>query len=348
MPYFLFRRLLFLGTRGFNSKANLTAKESKKIIWAIKDFSSLQSKSICSDEFVVGGCKWHLKAYPKGLSAKSHLALFLEVSNYETLPYGWKIHARHLLTVLNQNSNKNVTHKVLQHWYDKKSPDWGTSYMLPLDQLEAKDSGFIVNGELKIVTDIDVFKVIGKLDVKDETSTSIVTEFMNVNGFELLPSQAKFMSRVLTRHPKIASEFRPMNPTLRTSYMSFLLGIIETMCHSPQNLSKDDTASAYAAVKCLTEAGFKLDWLEDKLDEVYEIKEKKEFGGETHLKGMEDKLKMNNLDVDAITINWSSPSGRGQTQLTALIEALVKKELRWFRIEIILSYFMMLFSKLFL
>ncbi|VVB04061.1 unnamed protein product [Arabis nemorensis] len=299
-----------IGTRGFNSKATLTAKESKKITWAIQNFASLQSKSIRSDQFVVGGCKWHLKAYPKGCRAKSHLAF-------------------------------------LQHWYDKKSPDWGTSYMLPLDQLEAKDSGFLVNGELKIFTEIDVLEVIGKVNVKNQTSTSTVTEFMNVNGFDLFPSQKKIMSRVLTRYPEIASEFRPKNPTLRTSYMSFLLGMVETMCHSPQDLSKDDMYSAYAAVKCLTEAGFKLDWLQNKLDEVSEIKEKEKVG-ETHLKGMEEKLKMNYLDVDAIYVNWSSPSGRRQDQLTALVEAVVNKKFQRFRLENFLSYLMVWFTKLYL
>ncbi|VVB04060.1 unnamed protein product [Arabis nemorensis] len=57
------------------------------------------------------------------------------------------------------------------------------------------------------------------------------------------------MSRVFKRHPEIASEFRRENPTLRTNYMSFLLGMIETMCQSPQELSKDDMSSAYAAEK---------------------------------------------------------------------------------------------------
>lgn len=31
---------------------------AKKITWVIKNFSSLQTKNIYSDQFIVGGCKW--------------------------------------------------------------------------------------------------------------------------------------------------------------------------------------------------------------------------------------------------------------------------------------------------
>lgn len=72
-------------------------------------------------------------------------------------------------------------------WFDKDHPGWGWNTMLPLNELHAKDSGFLVNGELKIVAEIYLLEVIGKLDVTDETST--VTETIDVNGFQLLPSE---------------------------------------------------------------------------------------------------------------------------------------------------------------
>ncbi|KFK35075.1 hypothetical protein AALP_AA5G232000 [Arabis alpina] len=269
--------------------------DSKKITWVVKDFASLQSKRIRSDHFVVGGCKWFLEAFPKGGNSDSHLAMYLHVSNYETLPSGWRRQARHILSVLNQYPNKTIKHKALQHWYGEKSTNWGTSYLLPLDQLKARDSGFLVNGELKLVTKLDVFEVIGK--PTEKTSTSI-----DVNGFEILPSQAESMSQVFTRHPEIASEFRPQNLALRTSYMSFLHGMIETMCQSPQELSKDDMSSAYAALKFMKEAGFKLDWLQKTLDEVSEIKRKGKVS-ETQLQRVEDELKglkMKCSDLEAL------------------------------------------------
>ncbi|WZZ05317.1 hypothetical protein YC2023_091238 [Brassica napus] len=160
--------------------------------------------------------------------------------------------------------------------------------MLPLNELHAKDSGFLVNGDLKIVVEIDVLEVIGKLDVTEETSTIIET--MDVNGFQILPSHAEYVSRMFERHSELASEFRPKNPNLRTAYISFLLSVIETMCQSPQELSQDDLTDAYAAMGFMSDAGFKLDWLEKKLDEVSE-KKKNEKSSEAGLQEMEEDLR---------------------------------------------------------
>ncbi|CAL9245926.1 unnamed protein product, partial [Arabidopsis halleri] len=260
----------------------------KKITWIIKNLSSLQSENICSDKFVVGSCKWLLRAYPKGSQVHNYLSLSLEVADYKSLPPGWRTHARFLLTIVNQNSEKTFQQNESKLWFDEKTPSWGRKSMIPLNELHAKDSGFLVNGELKIVAYVDVLEVIGKIDVSEETSTT--TETMDANGFQLLPSQAKSVSRMFERHPDIASEFRPKNPNLRTGYMSLLLSLIETMCQSPHELSKDDLSDSYAAMGSMTDAGFNLDWLEKKLDEMSEKKEKELVSG-TQLQEMEEELK---------------------------------------------------------
>ena len=77
-----------------------------------------------------------------------------------------------------------------EKWFDAESPRWGRLSMFPLNEIKAKESGFLVNGELKIVAKIEVLEVIGKLDVAEETST--MTETIDVNGFQLLPSQVRF------------------------------------------------------------------------------------------------------------------------------------------------------------
>ncbi|KAL1225765.1 Protein RESTRICTED TEV MOVEMENT 3 [Cardamine amara subsp. amara] len=260
---------------------------NKKITWVIKNFSSLQSKEIYSDHFVVNGCKWCLSAYPKGNKVDTHLSLFLEVANHGSLPSGWRRHARYLLTILNQCSEKNFQMKEAQQWFDEKCSNWGRRSMFPLDKIHAKDSGFLINGELKIVVEIEVLEVIGKVDVTEETS--IIMETIDINGFQLLPSQAKYVSRMFERHSEIASGFRPNNPSLRTGYMSLLLCLIESVCQSPQELSKDDLYDAHAALESMTSAGFKLDWLEKKLYEVSKNKENKE-ASEIQLQEMEKKL----------------------------------------------------------
>lgn len=62
-----------------------------------------------------------------------------------------------------------------EHCFNEKAPDWGFTSMFPLNEL-AKDSGFLVKGGLKIVAEIKVLKVIGRLDVY---------------GFQVLPSQVR-------------------------------------------------------------------------------------------------------------------------------------------------------------
>ncbi|VVB06160.1 unnamed protein product [Arabis nemorensis] len=276
---------------------------NKKITWVINNFSSLKSEKIYSDDFFVDGCKWHLVAYPKGNNV-DYLSLYLEVANHGSLPIGWRRHAKWSFTMVNQRLEKLSRRYELKQWFEQNATNWGRPSLFPLNELHAKDSGFLVNGELKIAVEIDVLEVIGKLVVAEETST--ITEIIDANGFQLLPSQAKSVSLVFERHPEIATEFRPKNQNLKTAYMSFLLSLIESMCHSPHELSKDDFYDAYAALGFMRDAGFKLDWLEKKLVEVSEKKENEEVC-ETGLQEMEEELK-------------------GLKQKCADMETLVKKE----------------------
>lgn len=64
----------------------------------------------------------------------------------------------------------------VEHWFDEKSCSWGYPSMLSLDEIYANDSGFLMNGELTIVVEIDLLEIIGKVEI---------------NGFLLLSSQVK-------------------------------------------------------------------------------------------------------------------------------------------------------------
>ncbi|XP_048634291.1 MATH domain and coiled-coil domain-containing protein At3g58360-like [Brassica napus] len=259
----------------------------KKITWTIKNFSSLQCQKLCSDPFVVARCKWRLCTYPKGKNV-DYLFLFLEVADHDSLPCGWRRNARYSLTIINQNSVKRYRQNDEQKWFDEKTPRRGRVSMFPLNEIHAKESGYLVNGELEIVAEIEVIEVLGKFDVTEETST--ITETMDVNGFQLLPSQMELVSHLLKRHPDIASDFSTKNPNLRTGYMSLLLSLIETLRQSPHQLSYTDLVEADAALESMTNAGFKLDWLEKKVDEMAEKKEKEE-GGEIRVREIEEELK---------------------------------------------------------
>ncbi|XP_019099736.1 PREDICTED: MATH domain and coiled-coil domain-containing protein At3g58360-like, partial [Camelina sativa] len=249
---------------------------AKKITWAIKNFSSSETGKICSDPFVVGGCKWRLIVHPKGNNA-DYLFMYLEVADYESLSPGWRRHVCYLLNIVNQNAVKRSKQNEEEKWFDVRSPRWGRLSMFPLNEISARDSGFVVNGELKIVAEIEVLEVIGSLDVSEETST--IMETTDFNGFQLLPSQVGFVSHIFERHPEIASEMRLKNPNLRTGYMSLLLSLIETLRQSPNELHKTEIDEAFAALRSMTDAGFKVDWLAKKLVELSEKKQKEEAGG---------------------------------------------------------------------
>lgn len=62
----------------------------------------------------------------------------------------------------------------------------GFQSMICLSDLNARDSGFLVNDELKIVAEIDVLEVVGELDVP-----VVTTDIVDINGFQVLSSQVK-------------------------------------------------------------------------------------------------------------------------------------------------------------
>lgn len=76
-------------------------------------------------------------------------------------------------------------------WFDQKAPGWGLSGMLPFAKLHDKDGGFLVNDELKIVAEIEALEVVGTLDESKEKTSSSIKESVDVNGFQVLPSQVR-------------------------------------------------------------------------------------------------------------------------------------------------------------
>lgn len=45
-----------------------------------------------------------------------------------------------------------------------KFSSWGFLFMFFFDEINFKDGGFLVNGEFKIVIEIDFFEIIGKVE----------------------------------------------------------------------------------------------------------------------------------------------------------------------------------------
>ncbi|CAH2065288.1 unnamed protein product, partial [Thlaspi arvense] len=263
------------------------------------------------------------------LDKVGYFPLYLEVCDRNLLPSGWRRHAKVRLSIVNQRSQELSLLKETEQWFDEEA------FYCNFVFSNTDDGVFHVDGELKIVAEVDVLEAIGRLDVQDEFKEAIqdleeynydpetkgllmktqqVMESMDVNGFQILPYQVRSVSRIFVKHPGIASEFRPKNQHLRSAYMNFLLGLIETLCQPAQELSKDDLAQAHVALVCMMYAGFKVDWLEKKLDQVSERKKKEEVCA-ARLQEMEEQIQQSKQkELNELKRKWSD------------MEALVDKE----------------------
>ena len=71
------------------------------------------------------------------------------------------------------------------YWFDEKNTTQGFGSMFRLLVFQSSYKGFLVNGEVDIVAEVDVVEVIGKLHVPEES------ESIDSNGFEVLASQVR-------------------------------------------------------------------------------------------------------------------------------------------------------------
>ncbi|ANM63461.1 MATH domain/coiled-coil protein [Arabidopsis thaliana] len=297
----------------------------KKFCWIIKNFSP-QSERLYSVPVLIGDCKWRPIAYP---IRDKYFSLCLQVVDFESLPCGWGRYVELRLTLRNQHNSLNLSIKA-DHCFDEKRTTWGIPIpeRIPICKLQTElyQSEHVVKGDFKIIAEVDVFEAVGTLtesdisgkaselltkkirndgnesgDLLKKTSPEKESNHVDVNGFQVLPSQVEYVRSIFERHPDIAVEFRAKNQHLRTSCMIFLLSLIETLCQSLEELSNEDLVEADIALTYVKDAGFKVDWLEKKLDQVKDKKER-EQSGLARLHELEEyllklKQKCSNLDL---------------------------------------------------
>ncbi|CAF2048417.1 unnamed protein product [Brassica napus] len=237
----------------------------KSFAWLIENFSSLPSDKLYSAPVLISGLYWDLFTYPKGYKGGDSLVVSLAVTDGQSLPSGWARYVKFRLTIVNHLSHELSIHRETNIWFDEKAPGWGLSGMLPFAKLHDKDGGFLVNDELKIVAEIEALEVIGTLD---ESKDLLDKTCIDVNGFQVLPSQVEAVRRMFERHPDIALDFRAKNQYLRTACMNFLLSLSEMLPKSLEKFSDEDLVEAGIALTYLKNVGFKVDWLEKSLDQV--------------------------------------------------------------------------------
>ncbi|KAL0693716.1 hypothetical protein Bca4012_060896 [Brassica carinata] len=186
---------------------------------------------ISSSTFSSGGCQWYAIVYPKGNGIEDHLALYLRVANSGSLQLGWKRQAKFSFALLNQSGNE---------FY--------------------KSTGKLTTQTQRIVPSV-LRSVVNEAEVTGN-------ETMDVGGFQVLYSQVIQVSRIFSRHPDIALNFRPKSQLVKTTYMNLLLKLIEKLEKPPHSFSETELSNIRTELVDLTDIGFKLDWLKKKLDEI--------------------------------------------------------------------------------
>ncbi|XP_019101821.1 PREDICTED: MATH domain and coiled-coil domain-containing protein At3g27040-like [Camelina sativa] len=229
----------------------------------------LKDKGVYSDTFVAGRCKWRLLAYPLAYDFGYYFSLsVLCIPNSESLPSGWRRDAKFSFTLVNQVTGERFHQKEREYWFDQTHTS--------LDNYKFYLPESMIFDEVKIVAEVDVLEVIGEVDVPEETKGSI-----DINGFQVPASQVEYVKSLFKKHPGFVSRLCPKNPHLRKAYLNVILSLTtETLSKSPDELSNGDLADAYSALRFVTNAGFKLDWLEKKLKKT----------GETRLQEIEQEL----------------------------------------------------------
>ncbi|CAA7047330.1 unnamed protein product [Microthlaspi erraticum] len=215
---------------------------------------------IRSPKFSSGGCEWIVRVHPKGKIVNDHLSLFLHVANPESLRLGWKRLASYSFFLVNQSGKELFRiNEALSELFCAQFPGSGRAKAVPLKKLQEK--GFLEKNKLRVKVEVKVVEVV---DQGDATGN----ETFDVKGFQVLYSQVISVTELFLKHPDIAANFRLKNQSVKTTYMNLLLGLIETLKKPQHTFSETVLSNAQDELMELTEAGFKVDWLKTKLDEV--------------------------------------------------------------------------------
>ncbi|CAH2070989.1 unnamed protein product [Thlaspi arvense] len=87
------------------------------------------------------------------------------------------------------------------------------------------------------------------------------------------------VTRLFQEHPDIAKNVREKDQLVKAAYMNDLLSLIETLNKPPCTLSVTELSKDLRELMELKEAGFKLNWLKKKHDEVSLEWKKAKFDG---------------------------------------------------------------------
>ncbi|KAF3599401.1 hypothetical protein F2Q69_00036625 [Brassica cretica] len=242
---------------------------------------------ISSPKFFSGNDEWFVNVYPNGYHIDERLSLHLQVANPESLPLGWKKQASYSFALLNQSGEELYRTPESCKLFRPQFTGWGSPKAFTLQKLQ--DMGYLEN------------KLILKVDVK------VIEAVMK----EL-------------KHPDIAVNFKLKNQSVKTTYMNLLLGLIEKLDKPSPSFTEIELSNAQSELIDLTEAGFELDWLKKKLDEI--SLEKK--------RGLTDGSRVQKIDEHIKNLNLELEKEKGKSATCAAEVLLLEQTVSDLRVEL--------------
>lgn len=132
------------------------------------------------------------------------------------------------------------------------------------------------------------------------------------------------MNKLFRKHPDIAVNFKLKNQSVKTTYMNFLLGLIEKLDKPSPSFTEIELSNAQSELIDLTEAGFELDWLKKKLDEI--SLEKK--------RGLTDGSPVQEIDEHIKNLNLELEKEKGKSATCAAEVLLLEQTVSDLRVEL--------------
>nr|VDD16065.1 unnamed protein product [Brassica oleracea] len=255
------------------------------------NYFSQRNAPIRSNLFRSYSCNWYVTVYPKGNGINTHMSMYLDVANSLSLYQGWWRRTKFRFVIVNQSNVARSKRLATSYTFNKTWPNLGFKKALRLTKLQ--EEMFLVNDKLKIEVYVYVYDIMGILDthvLPEKKDTTVC-----VNGFQVLDSQVKSANIIFETYPETALYIYPQDPQLKTAYMNILLRIYETLYNNPlEKLTESEVSKVSKDLLDLTQAGFKLEWLREKLEKV-SVERKKLAGYEAQALELGKQLK--NLEL---------------------------------------------------
>ncbi|CAI0400310.1 unnamed protein product [Linum tenue] len=179
-------------------------KETKKFTWKISQFSKRTERELLSDTFSAGGHNWRIVFNPNCRLYFKHLAMSLEIADWETVPYKWSVAAEFTLTLVDQYDGSLSVRQCKggAHNFDYLDYEWEfPRFVLSADFIE-RASRYIVRDTVIIEAEVST-EVAASEATNSEPRLAKTEEPLSLQNQEVQadspfpPSSAQLTSRKL-------------------------------------------------------------------------------------------------------------------------------------------------------